>query len=114
MAIHLPSAKWINRTEIDYLGASVKACFRYASALLRNNNAPTDMQSSRLAISYLQICLDAIHFEVKREGVTEKISLSNACIAPINRNHERLERKGLSFEASQFEAAEFKHLEGGL
>lgn len=122
---------WMNRAEIDYIGPFVKAWaafnawFRHASAhaqeramldwvkgqpnpvrrgilaLLRNDNYTAEAQALKVAISDLQIRLDAIHFEVTRRGLNEKISLRSVCIAPKHFNRERIERSGQEFKAEK-------------
>ena len=43
--------------------------------------------------------LDAIHFEVKRRDVNERISLRSVCIRLKHLQNERLERNGYEFKA---------------
>ncbi|GAB2176908.1 hypothetical protein [Dongia sp. agr-C8] len=123
--------EWMNRAEIDYIGPFVKAWaafnawYRQASgqaqeramldfvkgqpnpvrrgilALLRDDNATAEAQSLKLAISDLQIRLDAIHFEVNRKGVIEQISLRSVCIYPRNFQRERIERSAYEFKAEK-------------
>ncbi|MBT0964163.1 hypothetical protein [Denitromonas iodatirespirans] len=131
MALPPHAADWMNRAEIDYIGPFVKAWaafnawFRHASAqaqeramldwvksqpnpvrrgvlaLLRNDNDTAEAQALKLAISDLQMRLDAIHFEVTRKGENEQISLRSVCIAPKHFNRERIERSGQEYKAEK-------------
>lgn len=131
MALPPHAADWMNRAEIDYIGPFVKAWaafnawFRHASAqqqergmldwvkeepnpvrrgtlaLLRNENDTAEAQALKLAISDLQIGLDNIHFEVKRKGVNELVSLRSVCIAPKHFNRERMERSRHEYKAER-------------
>lgn len=112
---------WMDRAEIDYIGPFVKAWaafnawFRHASAeqqeramldwvrnqpnavrrgilpLLRTDNDTTDALSFQQAVSDLQQRLDAIHLEIMRKGIRERVSLRTVCISPRPLNHDRME-----------------------
>lgn len=131
MALPPHAAAWMDRAEIDYIGPFVKAWaafnawFRHASAqqqeramldwvkgqpnsvrrgvlaLLRNDNETAEAQALKLAIFDLQLRLDGIHFEVKRKGVNEQISLRSVCIAQRHLARERIERNGHEYKAEK-------------
>lgn len=138
MALPLHAADWMNRAEIDYIGPFVKAWaafnawFRHASAqaqeramldwvkgqpnpirrgvlaLLRNENDTSEAQALKLAISDLQIRLDAIHFEVTRKGVNEQISLRSVCISPRHFNRELIEHNRYEYKAEKIAGGEIQ------
>ena len=127
MALPPHAADWMNRAEIDYIGPFVKAWaafnawFREASReaqerdmlnwvksqpnavrrgilpLLREGNDTADAISFQQAVSELQQRLDAIHLEVMRKGVRERVSLRTVCIYPRQLNHERIEHRRYEF-----------------
>ena len=129
MALPSHAADWMGRAEIDYIGPFVKAWaafnawYRHASgevqeramleyvkdkpnpvrrralSLLDNSNKTADALNLKQAIYDLHQKLDAIHFEVTRKGVTERISLRTVCIRPKHWQQERLERSGQEFKA---------------
>jgi hypothetical protein len=128
----------MNRAEIDYVGPFVKAWaafnawFRQASAqrqeramldwvktqpnpvrrgilaLLREDNATAEAQGVKLAVSDLQMRLDAIHFEVTRNGVNEQISLRSVCISPRNFERDQVDRNGHRFKAEKIRGGDFE------
>ena len=107
---------WMNRAEIDYIGPFVKAWaafnawFRHASGesqerrmldwmkdqpnavrrgvlpLLRPDNDTTDALTFHQAVAELQQRLDAIHLEIVRKGVRERVSMRTVCIRPNHAN----------------------------
>ena len=121
----------MSRAEIDYIGPFVKAWaafnawYRHASEkaqeramleyvksqpnsvrrsilpLLNNGNETTDAMALKQAVYDLHQNLDAIHLEVTRKGVNERISLRTVCIHPKHLENERLERNGLEYRASK-------------
>ncbi|WP_339614856.1 hypothetical protein [uncultured Gilvimarinus sp.] len=127
MALPSHAKDWMNRAEIDYIGPFVKAWaafnawFRDASGhsqeramlnwvkdqpnavrrsllpLLREDNETADAFAFQQAVSDLQQKLDAIHLEVMRKGVRERVSLRTVCINPQYRNQEQIEHRSHRF-----------------
>ncbi len=122
---------WMNRAEIDYIGPFVKAWaafnawYRHASGkaqeramleyvknapnaarrnvlpLLDNDNGTADALKLKQAIYDLHQSLDAIHFEVTRKSVVERISLRSVCINPRPLQDKTMERFGQEFKAAK-------------
>ena len=131
MALPSGAADWMSRAEIDYIGPFVKAWaafnawYRHASGksrertmleyvkskpnavrrcvlpLLGNGNKTADAMNLKQAVYDLHQSLDAIHFEVMRKGVNERISLRTVCIHPKYLQTERFEYRGQQFKVSQ-------------
>ena len=129
MALPAAAADWMNRAEIDYIVPFVKswaafnAWYRHASGkpqeramleyvksqpnqvrrgilpLLNNDNETADALTLKQAVYDLHQNLDAIHLEVPRKGVNERISLRAVCIRPKPLQQEQLESRGQEFKA---------------
>ena len=136
MALPAHAADWMNRAEIDYIGPFVKAWaafnawFRHASAqtqeramldwvktepnpvrrgiLAHLGNDTAEAQALKQAVSDLQLRLDDIHFEIKKKGVNEQISLRSVCIAPKNFQREQIERNGHRFTAEKIKGGDIE------
>lgn len=121
------AADWMSRADIDYIGPFVKAWaafnawYRYSSGEVRersmieyvksapnavrrtvlpfldNDNRTADALKFKQAIYDLHLSLDAIHFEVMRKNMTERISLRAVCINTRPLRGRRLERHGQGF-----------------
>ena len=65
-------------------------------------NQTADAQAVKQAICDLQLKLDAIHFEVTRKGLRERVSLRSVCIRPIaNWQRDRIDRSGQRYAAAK-------------
>ena len=122
---------WMNQAEMDYIGPFVKAWaafnawYRHASGktqeremldyvknqpnparrgilpLLNNDNETADALTLKHAVYDLHQRLDAIHFEVTRRNVNERISLRSVCINPRPLQPDRLERRRHEFKVAR-------------
>ena len=129
MALPPNAADWMSRAEIDYIGPFVKAWaafnawYRHASAevqeramldyvknkpnpvrrsilaLLDNGNETAEALALKQAVCALHQSLDAIHLEVVRKGVNERISLRTVCIHPKRLQEGQLVRRRQEFKA---------------
>ena len=129
---------WMNRPDIDYIGPFVKAWaafnawHRHASGadqerpmleyvkgapnavrrrvlpLLDNGNGTADALKLEQAIYDLHQNLDAIHFEVTRKNVNERISFRSVCINPRPLQGRRQERNGQEFKAGGVQGGAIK------
>ena len=125
------ASDWMSRAEIDYIGPFVKAWaafnawYRHASGeaqerpmleyvknvpnavrrsmlpLLDNDNGTADALKLKQAIYDLHQNLDAIHFEVTRKNVNERVSLRSVCINPRPLQGQRQERNGQEFKVDR-------------
>ena len=86
---------------LDYVKSQPNPARRRILALLDNGNETADALALKQAVYDLHQSLDAIHFEVKRTGVNERISLRTVCIRPKHLQLERLERNGQEFKAAR-------------
>ena len=131
MALPSHAAAWMSRAEIDYIGPFVKAWaafnawYRYASEkaqeramleyvksnpnpvrrrvlpLLDNSDERAEALDLKLAVYDLHRSLEAIQFEVMRNGVNERISLRTVCLHPKHLQNEVIERHGVKYRASK-------------
>ena len=138
MALPPNAADWMSRAEIDYIGPFVKAWaafnawYRHASgedqerkmleyvkhqpnpvrrgilSLLDNNNKTADALALKQAVYDLHQSLDAIHFEVKRRGVNERISLRTVCIRPKQLQTDSRTLSGQEFKAEKVQNGAIK------
>lgn len=136
MALPPQAEQWMKRAEIDYIGPFVKAWAAFNAwyrddsrkdseramldwvktepnpvrrgilAHLRNDTA--EAQALKQAIADLQLRLDDIHFEIKKKGVNEQISLRSVCIAPKNFQREQIERSGQRFKAEKIRGGDIE------
>lgn len=136
MALPPQAEQWMKRAEIDYIGPFVKAWAAFNAwyrddsrkdseramldwvktepnpvrrgilAYLRNDTA--EAQALKQAIADLQLRLDDIHFEIKKKGVNEQISLRSVCIAPKNFQREQIERSGQRFKAEKIKGGDIE------
>ena len=132
------AAEWMSRAEIDYIGPFVKAWaafnawYRHSSGqtqeramleyvqsqpnpvrqgilpLLDNDNETADALAFRKAVYDLHQSLDAIHLEVTRKGVNERISLRTVRtqLKPLNnerREYYRQEYKAVRVQGGAIE-----------
>ena len=125
------AADWMNRADIDYIGPFVKAWaafnawYRHASGesqeymmlsyvknkpnplrrlilpMLDNANVTADSLALKHTIHELHRNLDAIHLEVTRRNVNERISLRSVCLNPKPLQNEQTERRGQEFKATK-------------
>jgi hypothetical protein len=70
---------------------------------LTNQNVTAEALSLKQAICDLQLKLEAIHFEITRKGVRERVSLREVCIRPRNFQREELDRNGQRFVAMKIQ-----------
>ncbi len=76
--------------------------------LLRDDNETADALALQQAVSDLQRNLDAIHLEVMRKGVRERVSLRTVCISPRHFNNERREHRRHEFVARRVAGGEIE------
>lgn len=70
--------------------------------LLLDDNQTAEAQTLKQAICDLQLKLDAIHFEVTRKGLRERVSLRSVCIRPIaNWQQDQIDRNGQRYAAAK-------------
>ena len=128
MALPAHAAEWMRRAEMDYIGPFVKAWaafnawYRYVSGetqeramlefvkyqpnsvrqrilpLLDENSETAEGLSFRQAVYELHRSLDAIHLEVRRREVNERISFRSVCLRHKPLQQERLERNGQEYK----------------
>ena len=131
MSLPAHAASWMDGAKVDYIGPFVKAWaafnawYRTASSeknersmleyvknqpnrarrhvlpLLDNENQTAASLSLKQAICDLHQCLDNIHFEVSRKNVVERISLRSVCIKSKPLDTERMEKRGLQYQAKR-------------
>ncbi len=129
MVLPTHAAAWMSRAEMDYIGpfvnawAAFNAWYRHSSEevqeramleyvknepnglrrnllpLLDNDNNTAGALKLKQAICDLHQSLDAIHLEVMRKGVKERISLRTICIRPKHLQLERMESRRQEFMA---------------
>ena len=129
MPLPARAAEWMSRADVDYIGPFVKAWaafnawYRQASGEtqerlmlefvktqpnpLRRNILPLLANDIELAeavrlkqgIYDLQQSLDAIHLEITRRGVNERISLRSVCIRPRQLQREPMTKNRFKYAA---------------
>lgn len=73
------------RAMLDFAIRDINSALRRrVLPLLTDANTTAEAQALKQAICDLQLKLDAIHFEVARKGIRERVSLRAVCIRPIN------------------------------
>ena len=131
MSLPPSAEQWMDRAEIDYIGPFVKAwaafnawyrhdsgeaqeramlefvknkpnaARRHVLPLLEGDNDTADALTLKQAVCDLHRSLDAIHLEVARKNVRERISLRSVCIQERPLQHERLARRNFEYKAAR-------------
>lgn len=76
--------------------------------LLTDANTTAEAQSLKQAICDLQLRLDAIHFEVTRKGIRERVSLRAVCIRPRHLNNEYRNRNSHEYRAARIAGGDIR------
>jgi len=74
-----PNAQgWLDLAGMDYIGPFVKTVL----PLLDAGNITADSQSLKQSVADLHRKLDDLHFEVRKNGINERISFRTVCLRP--------------------------------